>query len=409
MSPAAPVTDPRSQSARSTRVRLAIAAGVLVVGATAAAFCAHPIARWYIVEQASRQGARLVFDDLSLSPTTITLHNARVSLVKVPHVVAEAPRVELSILGLSLSSIHVASARVGADGPVVETLRNLAAWRSAPGDSASIQVDNVSFSWVSAGSPWLTAQASLKSNVDTTSLHITELKSASMTLRQAHVVSDRGKPVILSAGAADPNAAPLKIYLTNAPDLSSLKLTLPPTPGSAFSKAIGVELPGKDPVLEGEIALKDADGPAPVSSVRAILKGYVPPHPREIDGLVNGGQTTLAATLHLDRNTNEIAIDDTTIGVGSLVFKGKGRIEGKGTYALLHSALHGSIPCSSLVQGAASSYGPLGEFVGGIAAGAVQGSVSVTLHIEADSRKLSAAKIGTSVGVGCGLKGFGSD
>ncbi|MFO0660680.1 MAG: hypothetical protein U0165_12740 [Polyangiaceae bacterium] len=394
----------------TAKKRLLIAGALLGALLITAALCAHPLVRWLVIEQASARGVLLTFDDLSLSLTSITLKNARGSIKKIPHVVAEAPEIRLNLVGPALSSVHVKSARVAADGPVVETLKNVSSWKGSAGDLVPATIDALSFSWLR----WRQCvvdgfRGSFKNDGSVSALDLAEVKSASMTVRDAHVVSESGKPTELSAGAPVASAAPFKLYLTNTPDLATLKLTLPPTTGAVIQKALGVELPGKNPILEGEIGLKDADGPAPVSSVRAVLKGYVPAHPKEIDGLVNGGQTTLASTLRLDRNTGEVMVDDTTVGVGSLVFKGKGRIEGKDTYALLHMALHGSIPCSSLVQGAAAGYGPLGEFVGGLAAGAVQGSVAVTLNIEADSRKLSAAKVGTSVGVGCGFKGFGSD
>ena len=91
---------------------------------------------------------------------------------------------------------------------------------------------------------------------------------------------------------------------------------------------------------------------------------------------------------------------------GALKLKGGGTIERRDAYAVSALDLKGSIACSDVARSAvASSWGDLaGQLAFGVARIAMDGSVGIKVHVEADTRDLKAAKLTHEVGIGCGLR-----
>ena len=91
---------------------------------------------------------------------------------------------------------------------------------------------------------------------------------------------------------------------------------------------------------------------------------------------------------------------------GALRLKGGGTIERRDAYALTALDFKGSLSCSDVARSAvASSWGDLaGLLAGDVARVAMEGSVGIKVHVEADTRDLQAAKLTHEVGIGCGLR-----
>jgi len=140
------------------------------------------------------------------------------------------------------------------------------------------------------------------------------------------------------------------------------------------------------------------------------LKGYVPPHPVELDGFVFGDVTMLDTDLRFASNLDEIALENTSVTAGRFVLKGGGNVAREGVAARVKLDLRGTLPCDSLASAAAESR--LGKLLGraagkkaGIAAlHLVGGSVGVRVQVDATTADLAGAKLERSIGVGCGLK-----
>ncbi len=136
------------------------------------------------------------------------------------------------------------------------------------------------------------------------------------------------------------------------------------------------------------------------------LTGWVPPHPRELGGIVFGDRTSFATKLSVSEDHRKVTLSETALSAGALKLKGGGTVERRDTYALSALDLKGSLACADVARSAvASSWGDLaGQLAGGVARLAVDGSVGIKVHVEADTRDLKAAKLTHEVGVGCGLR-----
>jgi hypothetical protein len=134
-----------------------------------------------------------------------------------------------------------------------------------------------------------------------------------------------------------------------------------------------------------------------------VVKGYTPPHPRELDGILFGDTTTVRSKFQLAADLGSVKLTTLTVEAGALSLTGAGDVVREGLDARVSLKLKGAIPCTSLATSAAVARlgGGLGRLAGGLAAGAVTGNVSVALSVDGKASDVKGAKITQSARIGC--------
>jgi hypothetical protein len=133
------------------------------------------------------------------------------------------------------------------------------------------------------------------------------------------------------------------------------------------------------------------------------LGGFVPPHPKEVDPILAGGDTVTMFDLQGESNSPKMALSHVVVRTGRLELKGAGSVTSDGDHATGKLVVSGPVPCTELAgsyvrQSLGGYFGALGADV---ARSVVAGTVVVTVTVEGDSRDLRATKIVPTVGVGC--------
>jgi hypothetical protein len=136
------------------------------------------------------------------------------------------------------------------------------------------------------------------------------------------------------------------------------------------------------------------------------LHGYLPPRPRELQGIVYGKTTKLGTAFRVADDRRSAALSDATLLAGALALRGGGLVERRAAGARLKLDLSGQVPCAALARsavGANLGNNLLGDLVGGLAGAALRGSLTINAHVEADTSDLDRARVSPVVSGTCGL------
>ncbi len=181
-------------------------------------------------------------------------------------------------------------------------------------------------------------------------------------------------------------------------DAKYAKLQADPVDSKTVGEKLGLDLPPM--TISGEMAatLKGEEGMS--GTFHLLLDGYVPPHPRELDGILHDKKTKVDGKL---RYTDDVIFfDDMVVESGGLKLKGKGKLDWtKG--GMIDLDLNGAVSCSALATSAIGSrLGSLaGVFTREVTSGHLEGSVNVAVKVSGkiqDFKKLSFAPTAT---IGC--------
>jgi hypothetical protein len=405
-SPTPPVT-PRKR--RWLRVA-AVAAGLLVAAAVAVVLLAPGYVRGRILDEARDRGIVLAFGDLELGLTRLRLHDVKVSLAGVPDFEASAAWVDVEVEGSQPKSISAAGLSISMTG--TEVITALGKWKSAHPAALAAPVSGVAghVEWhpvAGATSALVADEARMAITADTGSI---DAASASFGGRGA------GPMKIAWTAPADgfvveihPGAKPLSAVhaeVRSAKDGTRIKLTLDRTPLGPLQEALGIPKGSEGLQADGEVEmpLPSLAKPAPVDgTLRLAVKGFVPPHPKELDGILFGDTTTVRARFQLAADLGGAKLSQVTAEAGALSLTGSGDVARDGLDAKVSLKLKGTIPCTALAKSAAvAKLGrEWGGLAGGLAAGALQGSVAVSITIDARASDVKSAKIGQSAHIGC--------
>jgi hypothetical protein len=143
----------------------------------------------------------------------------------------------------------------------------------------------------------------------------------------------------------------------------------------------------------------------------ASLKGFIPPHPPELDGFVFGDTTTFDTGISIVGVERElVSLAPARVKAGKFELSGLGSVRRVGLDANVDMDLSGDLPCDALAGAAAESR--LGQLLGRAsgkqgkrtAEALVVGTVAVKVGIKASSKDLLHAKLTQQIGVGCGLR-----
>jgi hypothetical protein len=372
------------------------------------------VVRRFVVSRASERGIELTGFSLGFDTSRLVLDDVRFSLQGVPGVLGSASRIVVALDGLEPtgaalegSSLAIADARA---------LPALVAWQRAhAAEAIPVKATGFSVRLVAAedGPALATMRGDLVSEGHRVTVDGALLEALGRRVGPARV-----------ALRFDPNAVTMDIGRSGAPSSTPaltvtlggtaparLHVALAPIAASELAAALGLSTKLGATVqasLDTELPDLARDVPpagAPLSAtVDATLRGFVPPHPKELDGIVFGDRTEVHATIRA-RDLAKAELSDVRLVAGALALAGTGSVEPSSGGARVRLDLAGSLPCSELATSAASAHlSPvLAALAGNLAKRALGGSVAVHLFVDADSQNPAAARVDPSAVVKCRL------
>jgi hypothetical protein len=409
--------------------RAAIAAALVAVVIAAAAIALPGLIRAEIVRQARARGIALEPGSVELSLRAVRLRGARFTLVDAPDVGGAIAAATIRLDGLDPARVEAQGLRLWIAG--AGALPALAGWAAARhatlGEPPLVAKDVRAGFHDRAGAP---ERAALLAN----SLDLAQVRGGAK--REARAAIRGGRVVIagrevgrtdveatldrsgisIALGSADPNTAgvPLSVAL-RVPPAADLTARLSPTAVDALAGPLGLGLRAPGVTVAGSVELRvpraaagSAAGTAGAAEIAAdvTLTGYVPPHPRELDGILFGNVTTAKIKARLAPDARELQLDPIEVAAGALSLHGQGAIRLEGADAAITLDLAGAVPCTQLTGSAVAAHlgQAAGVFAGQLARRALEGSVAVRVQIEARARRLEEARIQQSARMGCRLR-----
>ncbi len=394
---------------------LAAGAVIVVIGVLLSARLWEPYLRRRVHQAALARGFAVEFVALHPSLTRLELEGVTLTLVGVEGITGRFDRIELALVRLEPVAATVHGGRLDLVGSAPALALALAEWtRAHPATYAvPLTADGIGVEWreAAAADPWLTlAGGSVVPNpvggafaADRAAIGGVDVGRVTAGYRSTEA------QIELGFGAQPPAEGPVRIVVRHAATPPVATITLRPTPLEQLARPLGVPLPLSGVTASGaaELALPEGLGVGPVTgTLRLALRGYVPPHPAELDGFVFGDTTELVTELAVSADRTQVALNRTRVTAGRFVVKGKGDVTRSAQTARVRLALRGDLPCAALAGAAAQSR--LGEALGRLTARLaqeyVQGTVAVRIDIDARTDQLDQARMTRTIGVGCGLR-----
>jgi len=371
-----------------------------------------------VLSTAEAQGVSLTPEDISFGWGWVQVTQVKVTLDKVRTVEMHVGRIDVALDGLSPLSIDLTNV----EGLVVGSLTNvgleLSEWTKSHPSAYSLPLSakNVHVRFVEpAGTPpWLEVSGG----------ELTRTKNGGVFAAQhtRFVGVDLGtvgagfaheaSTIALGFGETDLSKAPFRVEVSPGGATPSARFVLAPTPAERLAKPFGLGLQVSGVVVSSETTITFVAGAAAgnIGGLTNItLKGWVPPHPFELDGFIFGDTTTFDTKFTLPSTRDRITLNDSRLKAGKFELTGGGLITRGSDHSEATLRLAGDLPCSALASAQAESR--LGKLLGATLAGKagkfaeklIGGTVHVGLELSADTRQLNAARINRTIGVGCGL------
>ena len=404
-----------ARSIRKPWVLVGVGLGGIVVALGVAAFSYESILRWFVVRAARSHGVDLVVDHVDPGWGWIRLRGVRVAFDGLDSVHATIDRATLELRGLSPSRVEARGVDVAIVGSAADVAVDVSTWATQQSEALQVPIvaEGVHVAWTerTGQAPWLEVATAIITPVTDGC----RLKAETATVLGVKIgpvgatwTSDRATAA-LGFGRPEIEAAIVRIEVPHGKGTGPARMTLAPVRLADLEKPLGVLLPIKgEAIVQGtaEVMLRPEKDGDLEGKLHLQVTGYVPPHPKELDGIVFGNVTTFDTQLSLKPDRKHLQLTNAVVAAGAFKLAGGGTIARQGTYALIDLNFAGSIPCSAVVKSASGAHLPglLGDIVGDVVGGMVKGSVRVAVGIKADTRDLAAAEVKPTVGVGCGLK-----
>jgi ADP-dependent NAD(P)H-hydrate dehydratase / NAD(P)H-hydrate epimerase len=374
-----------------------------------------------VVAEAKARGIDLAPGKIGFGWQWVQLSGARAKLIGAPSFEAELGLVDVSLADFQPTLVKLSDVKVGVAGSLPRVLLELAEWtkNNPRAYEAPVVASRVSLlvSEAPAEAPWLElAGGFLTRTLAGAAFSAESCKLSGFELGKVGAgFTKTGGDISIGFGDQSAQAAPLKLDVNvDAKGGGKLRVLLTPTKIGLLGKGLGILLPLPDVILSSEVELSFAPGVIEGGIVKgkllSSLKGFVPPHPPELDGFVFGDVTTFETLLEVDAKRERVTLTDSKVTAAKFVLKGGGAVERQGLDAKLTLDLKGALPCDALAGAAAESR--LGKLLGRAsgkqgkltALAMVRGEVSVDVGIEAQARDVEHAKLTQKIGVGCGLR-----
>ena len=371
-----------------------------------------------VKRQAAEKGVELEIGSLEFGWEWVTLKNTNARLTGVTTLALHFDTVEVELDGSALASMKIEGVDAKARGALPVVALELGAWskRFPSAYALPLAASGIGAAWKPSAveDPWLILSGGTLAKTPAGTVFAAErARVAGADIgRVGATYAATASSVALGFGETELAKAPLRIDAEQAPK-PKVTLTLAPVPLERMAGPFAIALPVKDVVGSGTVTFDFAsrDSMIPVSGdALLVLKGYIPPHPVELDGFVFGDVTVLETDLRLGSSLSETALEKTKVTAGKFVLAGSGTVKREADAARIQLDLRGTLPCDALASAAAESRLAklLGRAAGrkaGIAAlRLVGGSVGVRLQVDASTANLPAGKVERSIGIGCGLK-----
>lgn len=401
---------------------LLVALGVVVVGVLAIVvgllLVLPTYIRRHVVAEAEARGIALDPGEIGFGWQWLQLSGATVKLIGVPSFEAKVGLLDFQFQDGKPVMVEANDVQAGVSGSLPRVLLELGEWTKNHPDAYELPVVasrlRLKVAEAPAVAPWLELSGGFVTRtVAGAAFSAESCKLSGYELgRVGAGFSMTGSSVSIGFGDQSAQAAPLRLDASMNAQGGEMSVVLTPTKLGLLGKGLGFPLPLPDVVAAGRV---DLSFPPTLSGevkgkLRGSLKGFVPPHPPELDGFVFGDLTTLESDLHLDSSRNRVTLTSTRVKAGKFELDGGGSIVRSGQVASADLRLKGALPCDALAGAAAQSR--LGQLLGRASAkqgkrtalAVVGGSVSVEVGIQAQSDDLLNAKMTRTIGVGCGLR-----
>jgi len=373
-----------------------------------------------VVAEAKARGIDLAPGEVSFGFGWVQLSGASAKLIGAPSIAAKLKLVDVSLQGFQPVQVQLSGVQVGVSGSLPRVLLELGEWAKDHPDAfeaplLASRVD-VQVADVPAGAPWL----QLSNGVLTRTLAGAAFSAQSCKLSGFEVgkvgagFTKSGGDVSIGFGDQSAQVAPLRLDASVGPKgAGKMTVALTPTKLGLLGKGFGIPLPLPEVIASGtaELAFPPGltDGEV-TGKLSASLKGFVPPHPPELDGFVFGDETTFDTDLSVNAERSRVTLTDSQIQAGKFVLRGGGSVVREGLSANVDLDFKGVLPCDALAGAAAESR--LGQLLGRAsgrqgkrtALAIVRGEVSVDVAVKASTLDLNNAKLTQKIGVGCGLR-----
>jgi hypothetical protein len=390
-------------------------AGVLLLAlGIAVLLLVKPLIRRVAEEEARQHGVALQVSDVEIGLGRLSFANATFTLVGVHGLTGKIGSLDIELRGLSPERIRATGLELAVIGSFPTVALELGAWTK---DHPQIYrlpmiVRGASISWRASPEvdPWLTLEdGTLDPTHDGATFVAERAHVAGIAVGKlgARCTTDESV-ILLGFGTTDLATAPISVRVQHAIPEPTLLIMLAPTPVERLAPAFGVAVPVRGVVTSGQAELRfpaaSTDGGAS-GNLAIKLQGFIPPHPRELDGFVFGNVTAFESNLKLDPTFTRATLSGTKVTAGAFSLSGDGSVERLPDHARVLLRLRGALPCGALAGAALETH--LGKTIGAIMKRAtrefLRGSVGVTVNIDASTRDLGAAKLERTIGVGCGL------
>jgi hypothetical protein len=404
------------------RLLLLLAAGafaLMVAGAVLLWLALPTLIEREVMRRARAEGVELTFTRLDFGWEWAELDGVKATLIGVDGLTLTSPRLVADLSGATPVRFDWSGLTVEASGSLPSLALALGAWskRFPTAYSLPLSARDVNASW--RPEPGQAAWLELRGGTITSTPGGTIVTAEHASVAGADVGrvgatwAPAASSVALGLGETDLARAPLKVAIDLSTPKPKVAFQLAPTELERLAKPFAVALPIKGAAASASIGLEFASRDAPFpehGAARATLRGWIPPHPAELDGFVFGDTTEVQSNLAFSPDGKRVTLSESRVAAGKFVLDGGGSIERTKDAATLALDLHGALPCDALASAAAESRvgrllgRPQGSRAGSVARQAIGGSVGVRVQISANTKNLAAASVKRSIGIGCGLK-----
>ncbi|RYZ06748.1 MAG: hypothetical protein EOO73_14450 [Myxococcales bacterium] len=374
-----------------------------------------------VVAEAAARGIELTPGEVGFGWQWVQLTGATAKLAGAPGFEAKLGLVDVQLKSFEPSTVQLSDVRVGVSGSLPRVLLELGEWAKNHPEAFEAPVVasrvHVQVAEQAASAPWLELSGGfLTRTVVGAAFSAESCKLSGFELGKVGAgFTMTGGDVSIGFGDQATQAAPLRLDASvDVKGAGKLRIVLTPTKLGLLGKGLGIPLPLPEVIVSSEVDLvlpaNVLDGGEVTGTLKSALKGFVPPHPPELDGFVFGDLTTFDTKLHVDGKRERVTLTDSKVRAARFELNGDGSVLRRGTDAELSMLLKGTLPCDALAGAAVESR--LGQLLGRAsgkqgkrtALAVVRGEVSVDVGIQASAQDLANAKLTQKIGVGCGLR-----
>jgi len=416
------LADPKPPPFNTRRALLLLGAALVVLFALAAGIAALFVPRFIereVVRRAREQGVELELGELDYGWQWAQVSHAKARLVGVGGLRIAFDRLLVDLDGTSVTKLDFDGVAVEADGSLPKLLLELGAWskRFPTFYALPLAARGVGVEWrPEAGRPpFLVLKGGTASGAaGATSIAADTAEVAGKAVgRVGASWSKTASSIALGLGESDLAKAPLRVGIDFAIPRPKLSVKLSPTPLERLAEPFAVKLPVKDVSgsFEAELEFASAEATLPERGhAKGDLRGFVPPHPAELDGFVFGDTTLVESDIVFAPNGTDATLEKTRIVAGKFALEGGGALTREAEELKLHLDLSGALPCDALAEAATESR--LGKLLGreasqkagALARQVIGGSVKVRVQVDATTKDIANANVTRSIGIGCGLR-----